>query len=783
MLRSVFFITLFAAGVAYGSVIFEPAGDGRMALVRGSAGAVVLRSDRADFQTGPASVAMVLDGARQRRPLFEEPLPGFSNYFSGSTPGQWRTGVPHYARVRFADVLPRVDLVYYGQESKLEYDFVLRPGANPRSIRLSFPGARKVRVRDGNLVISTSDGRELLHRRPLVYQQSHRWRAEVPARWRIDGEGRARIEPGVYDTSKPLIIDPVVEMASWIGKTGQDAAFAIATDSAGNAWVAGETNSPDLGTGGAYQSARALPTDAFLAKIAPDGAVLAITYYGGSKSDTGLGVAVDSSGNAYLLGVTSSPDLPVPGAAQESFAGGEHDVFVAKFDPSASRLLWATYAGGSHAEWAGSITTDAAGNPWITGWTLSADYPLAGALQRGTAGGGGDAFLTRIAAWGGSFTYSTYFGAEGIDQGSGVAVDGAGNVHLTGMSESNALPVTPATLPRRAGKGDAFYAKLDPVRNQLLVCTYVGGMGVDYGVRAATDRDGNGYVAGYTQSADLRITPGSFQTKPGGGTDIFVARINAASGNLDYATYLGGSGEDWLGGLAVDAAGSASVSGWSNSRDFPLRTPAQGANAGGDRANTGGFDAVAARLSPSGANLVYSTYYGGAGEDRALGVAVDAAGRTWLAGTTSSRDLPSAAGAFSAGPFTEEDAFVVKFSADAGAVFLTVNPAAVNVTVRSGANGVPPISLQVRPSAGTVPFSVSSDVGWLRPVQTTGTAPAQLSVTLESFCLPLGEHTGNIVIRSAADTVSVPVKVSVTAAPTITAVTPPALTAGSPDTR
>jgi hypothetical protein len=331
----------------------------------------------------------------------------------------------------------------------------------------------------------------------------------------------------------------------------------------------------------------------------------------------------------------------------------------------------------------------------VTGWTRSRNFPVQGAYQGGYAGGGGDVFLTRVSPSGNAFTYSTYFGGEGEDVGSGVAVDAAGSVYVSGQTASSAFPLVRSAQQRPAGGGDAFVLKLNPARNELVFSMMMGGSEDDYGIAVQADESGSAYVLGRTRSSNFPVTRGAAQSAIGGGTDMFVAKVDA--GTIEYATFLGGNGDDWAGGIAIDTAGTAYVSGWSNSPNFPVRNAAQTTYVGSATGSpTARFDGVSARVSPSGDSFLYSTYFGGRGEDIAQGIALDRSGQIWLVGFTNSPDLPSASGEFSQG---EMDAFLARLSSDASVALLSAQPSTLRVSARLG---------DVTPTQITVPIRTTS---------------------------------------------------------------------------
>ncbi|WP_303803105.1 SBBP repeat-containing protein, partial [Alicyclobacillus macrosporangiidus] len=373
------------------------------------------------------------------------------------------------------------------------------------------------------------------------------------------------------------------------------------------------------------------------------------TYLGGSGIDQGLGIAVDSSGAAYVTGLTTSPDFPTQNPFQGALVG-VFNAFVTKFSPAGNALVYSTYLGGSGGDAGNGIAVDSSGSAYVTGFTISPNFPTQNPFQ-GALAGGFDAFVTKFNPAGNALVYSTYLGGSGNDEGFGIAVDSMGSAYVTGVTESPDFPTQNPFQGALAGVEDAFVTKFSPAGNTLLYSTYLGGSGVDEGRGIAIDSSGSAYVTGFTDSPDFP-TQNPFQGALAGPEDTFVTKFSPGGNTLVYSTYLGGSGFDEGFGIAVDSSGSAYVTGQTDSPNFPTQNPFQGALAGV-------ADAYVTMFSPSGNTLVYSTYLGGSGSDEGLGIAVDSTGSAYVTGLTDSTDFPTQnpfQGAL-AGP---NDAFVTK---------------------------------------------------------------------------------------------------------------------------
>src|SRR3989475_595706 len=485
-----------------------------------------------------------------------EELRGRSNYFIGNDPAKWRANVPTYAKVEYRDVYPGVNLVYYGNQRQLEFDFIVAPGADPQRIRLRVEGADRLDLdAQGDLVVHTG-GAQVRLQQPHVYQMANGVRQEIESRYVLNDHHQVEVWVAAYDTHKPLVIDPTLAYSTYLGGNSLDEGFGIAVDSLGQAYVTGVTASLDFP-----------PT-------AP--ALVYSTYLGGTGCEEGFGIAVDAPGNAYVTGNTFSPNFPpTAGAFQPRFGGGDNDAFVTKLNTLASgsaSLVYSTYLGGTSDENGFGIAVDSTGNTYVTGQTGSLDFPTTtGAFRPSFAGGFIDAFVTKLNPTGAALAYSTYLGGTGDEDGFGIAVDATGNAYVTGITFSPDFPTTAGAFQPSSPGGDAFVTKLNPSGAALVYSTYLGGTGSDLGFGIAVDSFGHAYVTGQPFSSDFPTTEGAFQTTfgGGGGFDAFLTKVNPAGAALVYSTYLGGTSDDFGLGIAVDSFGNAYVTGFTGSLDFP----------------------------------------------------------------------------------------------------------------------------------------------------------------------------------------------------------------------
>ncbi len=617
---------------------------------------------KSKIKLAPAVLRMKLVGANPA-PQVEglDELPGKSNYFRGNDPSKWRSNVSQYAKVRYRNVYPGVDVVYYGNQGQVEHDFIVAPGADPSAIRLGFEGAEKLSIdAQGALVLASKEG-EVHLQKPVIYQEVEGVRKEIRGGYRLKGSNQVGFELGEYDSAKPLIIDPALVYSTYLGGSNGEIGKGIAVDAAGNAYVTGRTSSTDFPTTpGAFQTTFGGFDDAFVTKLNPEGSELVYsTYLGGSDEDAALAIAVDSSGNAYVTGETFSTNFPTTPDAFQTTLGGASDAFVTKLNLAGSDLVYSTYLGGTRNDSGEAIGVDSTGNAYVAGETISADFPTTPDAFQTTFSDTPffDAFVTKLNLADSDLVYSTYLGGSLNDVASGIAVDSSGNAYVTGETRSTDFPTTPEALQTTlGGASDAFVTKLDPTGSGLLYSTYLGGSAGDRSFAIAVDTTGNTYVTGDTRSTDFPTTTDAFQTALGGASDAFVTKLNPTGSSLVYSTYLGGAFNDSGKAIAVDSASNAYVTGETSSSNFPTTPDAFQTDFGGVA------DAFVTKLNAAGSDLVYSTYLGGSGSDRGGGIAVDGAGNAYVTGETFSTNFPTTPGAFQTTFGGFADAFVAKIN-------------------------------------------------------------------------------------------------------------------------
>src|SRR5438445_218920 len=417
----------------------------------------------------PAVVRMSLVGAAPK-PLVSglDELPGKANYLIGKDPAKWRTNVPTYAKVHYRAVYPGIDLVYYGNQRQLEYDFVVSPGANPERIVLGFQGAERLEINaEGELVLHAAGG-AIRQRVPVIYQEIDGVRTRIEGRYVLKDPHRVGFQVAAYDQSRPLVIDPTLVYSTYLGGSISDDGYGIAVDAAGSAYVTGLAGSTDFPTASPLQAAYGGGGDAFVSKLNAAGSTLLYsTYLGGSGYDYGYGIAVDAAGSAYVTGQTTSTDFPTVNPLQAASGGGVSDAVVSKLDATGSALLYSTYLVGSGRDGGSDIAVDAGGKAYVTGSTSSTNFPTANPLQAASGGGLTDAFVSKLNAAGSALLYSTYLGGSSRDAGRGIAVDAAGSAYVTGWTTSTNFPTASPLPSTKARITHAFLGQLTAPRSPL----------------------------------------------------------------------------------------------------------------------------------------------------------------------------------------------------------------------------------------------------------------------------------------------------------------------------
>ena len=562
-------------------------------------------------------------------PEGERRMNGATFYYVGPST-EWHAN-ENFERIRYRRIYPGIDLVFVTNHNELEYNFEVAAGADPSVIRIRYGDLMPRLTSDGDLEIGKGN-LNIIQRRPQVVAGRTNYSPNVPCRYRVRGR-EVFIELASYDRTLPLVIDPVLVVSTYLGGPGFDVVYGATTDTSGNLYVTGETSSGSL-------TNPAIPVrstiDVFVAKLNPSATQLIyLVYLGGSSDDSGRSIAVDTTGHAYVTGVTSSPNFPVTTGVLLAALPGTQNAFVAKLTPQGS-LQYSTYLGASGPDFGLAIAVDATGAAYVTGQTESQAFPTTpGAIQTLNAGGLSDCFVSKLNATASSLEYSTMLGGSGLDLCSGIAVDSSGAAYVTGTTYSTNFPLQAALQSGLQGTANVFAAKISPTGSALVYSTYVGGSSIDYGEAITVDGSGNAYVAGTTSSFDFPVTAGAFQGQLSGLSNAFAFKISPQGSSLIYATFLGGANVDVGTSIAVDTTGRTILAGHTNSSNFPIAQAYQTAIAGSN-------DAFASVLDPTGEILEFSTYLGGSGDDQAYAVVALPGSTLFLAGMTASTNFPTA---------------------------------------------------------------------------------------------------------------------------------------------
>ncbi|MBP0030089.1 SBBP repeat-containing protein [Roseofilum sp. Guam] len=666
-----------------------------------------------------------------------EQLPGIANFFIGNDPSKWRTNIATFEGVWYEEVYAGVDVKYSGESGQVKRDIYVAPGVSVDTVVIEYENVNDIEIReDGSLALITDTG-ELTEKSPIAYQIIDGQQIDVDVAYKLLGNNQVGFEVGSYDSNHELVLDPILEYSNYLGGSSvvsldvqpfndfrletrtttqtipgvppnppttitntqiatvtfqngtfvanatnvtapvpaEDAGYAITVDQFGAAYVTGETFSVNFPRKPSEDTlapfTRPLPDprpgndvrEAFISKINSDGSLVYSTYIGGADKDRANDIAVDQAGNAYIVGETESSDFPSQQGRTttpfQAFAGGSQDAFVLKLNPTGTQIDYASYLGGSGFERGSSIVVDPNGAAYVTGQTTSTGLGTAGVFQQNTnATNGSDAFIAKVNATGTQLVYFTYVGGPGFEEGIGIDIDSTGNAYISGTTQSTGLATSGAYQTNLVGSSDVFVSKINANATQQVYFSYLGGGGGDVAGGIVVDNAGAAYLTGITPSPDFptgqnlqsgqirNFAQPTFQSNyQGGQFDSFVTKFNPNGSSLAYSTFLGGSGNEGVAflpltasSIGVDQAGQAYVVGTTTSREnsanpFPIRNAEQPNFAGGRT------DAFLTKLNRDASGVIYSSFYGGDGDDYGYGIAVDSAGAAYTTGQTVSSNL------------------------------------------------------------------------------------------------------------------------------------------------
>lgn len=679
------------------------------------------RASGTEFTVSPSGTSFTLtkpDGKSDRcvmqfiganpnaQPVGSQPLSGKISRFSGN-PESWQPAHATYGQVLMENIYPGINVVFYGNQDVLEYDFNLAAGVDASQIAIRFVGSKKLSIaKDGSLVINVSAGQIVQHA-PVAYQVLNGSRKEIRADYHLLDTHTATFALGEYDHRQPVVIDPVLTYSTYFGGNYGDQPWAIAINPTdGSIYIAGQTFSSKISNNIPLSSLDAFQTnylggklsgDAFVARFDSTGTnLIYASYLGGSGNDGALSLAVDAAGNAFIAGFTDSTNFPATTNAFSSHLNSQHtksgfpiDAFVAELNPTGDALIYSTYLGGNSMDAAYGLALDSADNAYVTGYTYSTNFPVtsASAYQKtlqcsNTVYFNANAFVSVIAAGGGSLTYSTYLGGTNFDEARAIAFNN-NRVFVAGYTASTNFPATNFLADFKFLNGnecqytnnkkstlnfssDAFVTAFDassPSSLTMMYSTLLGGTNKDVATSIAADAAGNAFVAGYTMSTNFPytttnvpdLTPAFVHTNDfkkhfAWATNGFLTQIkwDGASTAIGYSTMFGGRGVNVANGVALDAAGNAYVVGSATCTNFPATTnlivpPLTSTNNSRKKGDnqTRLSDAVIIVFNADASSLLFSAYLGGKENDYGNAIALDSAGDAYLAGQSTSTNFPT----------------------------------------------------------------------------------------------------------------------------------------------
>jgi hypothetical protein len=650
-------------------------------------------------------VKMILEGANINAESNPRGIQeSYYNYFIGNNPTKWASYVKLCNEVLFEDVYPGIDIRYYFDKGLIRYDYIAKPGADISQINLKITGSEGYNInKRGELTLNTSLG-DVEHGKLYAYQQLGNIQYEISCSFSKTIDGNVGITAGNYNPALALVIDPLI-YSTFIGGGNDDYGLSIAIDGSGNTLISGNTLSTNYPTTtGAYDlnnNGGTQTGDVFVTKLNANGSVLIYsTFIGGNDDDAGSSISIDVNGNAFIAGNTLSTNYPVTSGAYDVSHNGNNDVFVTKLNATGSALIYSTFIGGSNDDFGYSIVIDKIGNGFITGNTLSSNYPTTTGAYDISYNGNYDLFVTKLDISGSDLVYSTFIGGSSDDKGLSIAIDTNGNSFITGYTSSGSYPTTTGAFDvSYNGSYDAFVSKLNATGSSLLYSTFIGGGNDDRGASIAIDIRGNAFITGY--AASCPTTTGAYDVSNNGSFDVFVSKLNTSGSKLVYSTYIGGSTDDRGQAIAI-ADSCAIVTGITISSNYPATIGSYDTNYGGT------WDVFVSKLNASGSSLVYSTFIEGSTTEEAGSLVIDGMGNVIIAGYTMSTDYPITSGAYKTTQSGDYDAFVTKILPINQAVnILFSNITGTNVTCKWTKGGGGKRAVFIKQSTTDIPFPVN----------------------------------------------------------------------------
>jgi uncharacterized protein (TIGR03437 family) len=721
---------------------------------------VYLTSNKAAMTIeGEKAIVMTLVSASLVQAEGLDPQPGITSYFLGNDPTKWRSGVPHFARVRYSDVYPGIDLIYnHNSEGRLEYDFILQPGADASAIRLAYNQPVHIDS-NGDLLVAG-----MRQKRPKVYQNG----GEIACEYLVRGENQIQLALAKYGHSRPLTIDPILVYSTFLGGQGYKYGSSIAVDASGSAYITGQARAPIQPGLDPFQQPVGLNYSAYVIKLSPAGNALVYYVFIGDQFENGYSIALDPTGAAWITGETRSFNFPTKNPIQPTYGGGFNDAFVTKVSPDGRSLLFSSYLGSPSDDVGYSIAVDPSANAYVSVQTTGSLPTSTNAFQT-SAASGFHPYVIKLSPAGG-FIWGTYVSGSIYDGARGIAVDSSGHAFLVGFTASDDFPTTEHAFQRTRPMpgtliGSAFVSKLDTDGSRLVYSTFLGGhssAGADY---IAIDANSNAYVGGNVSGPDFPVKNAIQTTFAGGDNDGFLAQLTPGGDGLVFSTFLGGSNAEYgCCKVAIGPDGAIYAAGRTTS-------PAAGTITSGQ-----GFFA---QFKPGG-SLAFSSFLGGSTDDWVAGLAVDSSGAMYMTGYTWSTDFPIL-NAYQKTKGGAQDIFVTKVALDAPSQLqFNVAPGVLPFRFVIGA-AVPPVqTISVTSGNSGQSYTAAADAAWLTLSPSSGTTPATITVSVNPVGLKAGPYTGTI--RINPQTV---VQVNLTVLnppPVVTSVSPSAIPPGSDNT-
>jgi predicted transcriptional regulator len=595
------------------------------------------------------------------QPVGRERLSWNNNFFYGNDSSEWSANVPNFQEIYYEDLYDGIDLRYYSNENGLKYDFIVHPGADPNQIKIHYAGASGLDLDDmGNLIIQTPIN-TLVDGDLFIYQEDESQRREVNGMFSINEqlEYGFEISDG-YNKLATLIIDPLLQFSTLIGGVDNESSISIAVDSLGNSYVLGVTYYNFFPTTpGVVSDSNSGRYDCVIFKLNPAGSKLIYsTYIGGKVDDIGSSIAVDTSGNAYITGETTSDDFPTSADAYDRIYNSNQDIFVLKLNFNGSKIMYSTFVGTKGYEHGNGIDVDSSGYAYVTGETGSPDFPTTPGAYNESVRGFSDILVFKLNQTGTGLVFSTVLGGKYYDYGQDIEVDSTGNVYVTGSTPSPDFPVTNNAFDSSLNdQNDIVAFKLNHNASELEYSTYIGGSQQDAGTAIALDSNNNAYITGWTSSTDFPTTSDSYVSPSRGFYDVFVIKLNQSGSKLSYSSVVGDIDIEYGYGIVVDSRGNSYVVGYTISKNFPTTVDAESTSIGGV------YDAYFFKLNNTGSLLSYSTLVGGKMKEYSYGIAIDPADNIYTCGFTNSTDFPTTSNSYGVNSSGGYDIFVQKYLA------------------------------------------------------------------------------------------------------------------------